>query len=604
MAVLLSLRAKLVLVTCSLLIGFGLAVVIYLKVQFADHLTQELLKRGVSVARHLAAISAKGFIEGDTLYLDYLAKDHRQAEDDIVYIFMLSAQGDVLAHSYEDSYPAALVTVNPLQPDKSSSRVRVDMGDEGLVYDIAVPVLDGGPGSVHLGISAATVASSVNALILQLLAAVALLCLAAVAIALAASRQISRPIVRLTEAVKALGGGDRTLRLPVVAQNEVGQLTDAFNLMVEQLGQAEGRLSYQKQFLEALLDDIPVPVFYKDRQGLMLGCNRAYCEFRGRARAELVGRAAADIYAATEATIHSARDSDVFDNRQPVSYELEVRDAGEVCHQMIFHKAPFYAQDQELGGIVGVMIDVSVERQAEQFRREFVSTVAHEFQTPLATIIGFADLLQHGTLEKAQARDALGLIIGKAEALSRMVDELLDLSRVEAGRAIAVEPVLTDLRPVLTAALDNFRTSHASHKLAVTLPEYPIELHVDPDRLVQILDNLLSNAVKYSAQGSRIDFCAERGGQAFRFTVADQGIGMTAEQRTHLFEKFYRANPANTAPAGTGLGLYICKAIIDAHGGNIQVASAPGQGTRMTVSLPWPSPRAEAATAAETILPA
>jgi PAS domain S-box-containing protein len=593
-----SLRVKLVILTCSLLIGFGLAVGVYLKALFADHLSQELLKRGISIAHHLSTLSANAFIEGDTLYLDYLAKDHQHTEDDIVYIFMLSPDGKVLAHSFDNSYPVELITVNPLPSGTSSRVVRVDMAEEALVYDIAVPVLDGRPGSVHLGISAVTVSNAVQSLILQILTVIGVTGLIALGIALIASRQISRPIALLTQAVEALAAGNKAQHLPVEAQDEVGQLTIAFNRMVEQLAVAENRLNYQKRFLEILLDDIPTPVFYKDHQGRMLGCNRAYCDFWGHNKATVLGRKALDIYSSAEAGIHAARDAEVFGRQQAVRYELAVRDADDMTRQMVFHKAPFFDQETDQAGLIGVMLDITKEHQAEQLRGEFVSTVAHEFQTPLATIIGFAELLLQVSLEEATAQDALDTIVTKAEALSGMVDELLDLTRIEAGRTIRVEMEYGDLRPTLAETLENFRASCSSHEMVATLPDGPINILVDRDRLVQVVDNLLSNAVKYSAPGSQVAFKVEDGEQDLRFTIADEGIGMSADQSTHLFEKFYRADTSNTAPPGTGLGLYICKAIIDAHAGDIQITSSPGQGTQVVVRLPKNPPQVNSGSAA------
>ena len=590
-----SLRIKLVILTFSLLIGFGLALVIYFKAQFAHQISQELLKRGVSIARHLSTLSANAFIEGDMLYLDYLAKEHRQTEDDIAYIFMLGPHGEVLAHSFDGLYPVALAGVNPLPQGQDFHLLRIDTGGSELIYDIAVPVLDGRPGSIHLGLSEAVVNVAVNIMLLKIFAVIGVVGLLSLGLALLASRQIARPITRLTEAVQALSGGDRSICLPVSVHDEVGQLTEAFNRMVAELGQTEQRLMDQKMFLEVLLDDIPVPVFYKDLQGRMLGCNRAYCDFRGQGKRQLDKRRAPEIYPASEADIHMAKDAEVLRTRQPVRYELAVRDANHKGRQIIFHKAPFVDRDQQPSGIVGVMLDVTLERQVEAFRRDFVSTVAHEFQTPLAAILGFADLLLQGTLDKKGAHEALQTIIHKAESLSLMVDELLDLTRMEAGKTLRIVPKQVDLRPILAEALESFRAGCTSHELVVSLPVGRLDIWGDRDRLVQVVDNLLSNAIKYSPPGSRVTFTAEPEKQGLRMTITDQGIGMTAEQRSHLFEKFYRADTSNTAPTGTGLGLYLCKAIMDAHGGEIDICSIPEQGTRVDVTLRWSASRVEAA---------
>jgi PAS domain S-box-containing protein len=581
-----SLRGKLLVLTCTLLIGFGLSVSIYLKAHYADKLSQELLKRGISIAHHLSTLSANAFIEKDSLYLDYLAKEHHKTEEDISYIFMLDPQGMVLAHSFESSYPIELTTVNPLSPDKTSSVVSVDTGDE-LVYDIAVPILDGKPGSIHLGISAKMVDDAVQTLITNLLTAMSMMGLITLGIAFIASRKISRPVTLLTQAVEALADGDRRQHnLPVETQDEIGQLTKAFNRMVEQLGQAEESLNYQKRFLEVLLDDIPTPIFYKDRQGYLLGCNRAYCDFWGHDKNSIVGSEASNLYLAEEAKIHAAKDVEVFNEGRSVRYELTVQDSNNKKHQVIFHKASFLDEKNLPAGIIGVMLDITKERQSEQSRREFVSTVAHEFQTPLAIIIGYADLLFENSLDNEATREALRTICDKTEWLSEMVDDLLDLARIEAGKVINIEPICGDIRPLLIETLNNFRAGHPLYQLQVTLPDTIPDICVDHTRLQQVIGNLLSNAMKYSTKETQICVSAVSDEKGLYIKITDQGIGMTVEQLSHLFEKFYRADTSNTASQGTGLGLYICKTIIDAHNGDIQIQSAPGQGTQVTVYLP------------------
>jgi signal transduction histidine kinase len=173
-----------------------------------------------------------------------------------------------------------------------------------------------------------------------------------------------------------------------------------------------------------------------------------------------------------------------------------------------------------------------------------------------------------------------------------MVDELLDLSSIESGRNIRIDARATDLRPVVTEAIDAFRASVSTHEIVVDLPDSPLVGHFDPTRVVQVLDNLLSNAIKYSTDNARVTVKVEEDSQSLDITVADQGIGMNPEQTARAFEKFYRVDTSNTSPTGTGLGLFICKAIVEAHGGTIQVSSTSGRGTRVAVRLPRHPPQA------------
>jgi PAS domain S-box-containing protein len=543
-----SLRLKLIVLTFSLLLGFSLVLGLYLKALFADQLSDELLKRGVSIARLLSTLSANAFIENDVLYLDYLAKDQRQTEADIVYILMLDSHGKVLAHSFDESYPLELADANRLEAGAGMSIARIRLDGGKLIYDIAVPVLDGRPGTVRLGLSADTVSTAVQTLIQQVLLAILLTGLVAVALAILASRRISRPIVMLTRAVEALARGDREQQLPVVTQDEIGRLTNSFNQMVVQLGNTEQRLEFQRRFLEILIDDIPTPVFYKDHQGLMLGCNRAYCEFWGQTKDNVIGRKALKLYPEGESGLHAQKDAEVFRTGQPVRYEISIVDATGNPRNVVIHKAPFKNPVDNSKGLVGVIMDISSERRADRMRREFVSTVAHEFQTPLTVILGYADLLKEKGLTLAESGEALETIEATAQKLSLMVDELLDMSRLETGRKIMLHPQEIDLRPLLFEVIQNFRDANHGHSWETRIPDPPLPCRGDPVRLRQVVDNLLSNAAKYSADETTIQLSAGRDGQSVWFSVTDQGVGMSDEEAEHLFEKFYRADTSETAP--------------------------------------------------------
>lgn len=244
--------------------------------------------------------------------------------------------------------------------------------------------------------------------------------------------------------------------------------------------------------------------------------------------------------------------------------------------------------------------DISREKAAERaliemdrMKSELISTAAHELNTPLSAILGYAELLltpdAAATFSAAQRHDFLKEIYDRGEALSSIINNLLDISRIESGHAVAIDLQETDFTIVLRKSLEFFRLHDKTHLFRLDLPAESGEpmLRIDRHRVNQVLENLLSNAVKYSPKGTEIVLKGRRDPQGgWEVCITDQGIGMTPEQVDRVYDKFYRADVSNTAIGGLGLGMSIVKQIIEAHNGSIQIESAKGQGTTVIFSLP------------------
>ena len=236
-----------------------------------------------------------------------------------------------------------------------------------------------------------------------------------------------------------------------------------------------------------------------------------------------------------------------------------------------------------------------VLRDSDRMKTQFISTAAHELRTPLSSVLGYAELLLHpetiGGIDANQQREFLDEIYGKAEALCKIVDDLLDVSRVESGVSIPLEKKQYDLGEIIRKEVGHFRVHTSKRQFELTLSENQGALiWVDRNKLVQILENLISNAVKFSPAGGLIRINGTVTDRGYRLVVADEGIGMTPEQVELMFDKFYRADHTNTAIDGLGLGMHIIHHIIKAHEGDIRVASNLGKGTVVTVDLPFGEP--------------
>jgi signal transduction histidine kinase len=229
-------------------------------------------------------------------------------------------------------------------------------------------------------------------------------------------------------------------------------------------------------------------------------------------------------------------------------------------------------------------------RELDQAKTEFLSVVSHELRTPLTALQGFSELLLRSTLPPEKAHRCLVYLHTEACTLGRIVGELLDLSRIEAGRPLELHPEPVDLDALLERNVELFASEHRQHRFEWTPTAPGLALRADPDALDRMMKNLLSNAVKYSPRGGRVIVSAspapDRPGMV-EVAVEDDGVGIPAEQLPRIFDKYVRVPHPDTAAArGLGLGLSLVKALAEAHGGGVEVDSLPGKGSRFRLLLP------------------
>jgi len=222
----------------------------------------------------------------------------------------------------------------------------------------------------------------------------------------------------------------------------------------------------------------------------------------------------------------------------------------------------------------------------DQLKDSFLSTAAHELRTPLTSIQGFSEILLTRELDEDRKKYYLDTINKQSAQLAQIIDDLLDISRLEAGKGLEIKSEPVDLGLLLVETVQPFIETSVKHHFRLEgLTETP-PVQGDPFRLEQVIRNLLSNAVKYSPEGGSITIHTRVSGKYFEVGVQDEGIGLTPEQQAHLFEKFYRADESNRSTGGTGLGLAICKLIVEGHGGHIWAESESGAGSTFAFSIP------------------
>jgi signal transduction histidine kinase len=355
--------------------------------------------------------------------------------------------------------------------------------------------------------------------------------------------------------------------------------------------QLYGQVSYEKQRLDALLDSAADGILILNSDHTVERCNIAFEKLSGRPRLEIQGRAHAEV-------IRWAR--------RPEGLTLDEAEAGGwplTSNAYLYVEgdlerteppnlpvgityAPLLTGDGTLRNIIATVRDITRFRTAEEIKNTFVSVVSHELKTPVALIKGYVSTLRRedAKWDKNVIRDSLAVIEEEADHLASMIEDLLDASRLQAG---GIKPNLADMSlPELSERLaERFRTQSSRHTIVVDFPRrFPVIL-ADENRIAQVLSNLVSNALKY-APGGEIRISGEVRPEQVIITVSDQGPGIDPGDIPYIFDRFYRSDQATRKTKGAGLGLYLAKAIVEAHGGRIWVDPKPGAGARVCFSLP------------------
>ena len=444
-----------------------------------------------------------------------------------------------------------------------------------LIY-LAVP---GGPGVVRVASDLSQVNATVRRAQAGVLGAAALALLVGVIASLAAARSFARPLAEIGAAARSIARGEAP-RLPRSGIPDVDAVAAALRQMHEQLAERFEQLRREQAESAALVESMIEGVIAADARGRIVSVN-------GAARRLLGYPADAALPPLPE--LFRARAA-----RDAVTRVL----GGEAVHDVPVESenrsALLNARPLRGGGAVLVLHELTEIRRLETVRRDFVANVSHELKTPLTSIAGYAETLLGDAPDPETSRRFLATILGNAQRMQRLVDDLLDLSRIESGRwRPQAEPV--NLAGAAQDAWSGLAARAAGRGVSLVVEAEPeaTTVHADPQALSQILTNLFDNALRYAPDGGRIVCRSVPDAGGITVSVHDDGPGIPAEHLPRVFERFYRADPARArAEGGTGLGLAIVKHLVEAHGGRVGATSERGRGT--TVSCWFPGEPASA----------
>ena len=464
------------------------------------------------------------------------------------------------------------------------------VGDESDItadfMDVAIPIPEGEPEFIVYILDSKETVSGLNTqLFMIIMQALVIGLLISLLLSFLLSKTMVGPIEKLTAGAEKVAAGDFESRLPVESTDEIGILTGTFNEMASVLQQTLAAVENERTKLDTLFLHMTDGVVAFDHTGRLIHRNPAAVTMLGRTLGE------------------DSRYDQLFGSLYPMEQILALHrpdyaEAQQVVgdRMLELYLAPF-SSDQVKGGVLIVLHDVTEQHRNEERRKEFVANVSHELRTPLTNVRSYAETLRsaEGDIPQEMENSFLDIIISETDRMTHIVQDLLTLSRLDAGNTEMRFAPFSFRESVANVCRANaMEARRHSHTLTCTLAENMPEISGDRQRLEQVVTNILGNAIKYTPDGGHIAVTGGGSGRSVWVEVTDDGIGIPEKDRDRIFDRFYRVDKARSRESGgTGLGLSIAKEIVERHHGSLRLVPREGRGTTIRLVLPIDPNRAE-----------
>lgn len=503
-------------------------------------------------------------------YMGMLGVDSRNRN-----YYILDSTGVFLAGS--DLIGGQALAVTPNLSAALAGRESSDSDPTASFMDVAIPVTRGDNTFViYVLDNRSTVESLSNELFTLIMEALVFGLVISVLLSFLLAKTMITPIERLTDAAERVADGDFSRKIEISSRDEIGILTSAFNDMAQQLKDTLDAVENERNKLSTLFLHMTDGVAAFARDGQLIHANPA-----------------AERMLQTRLNDEVAYD-DLFGTVAPLFEVLSAPDGGYIEGErevrgrtLALLLAPFSSESQ--GGALVVIRDVTEQHKVEEQRKEFVANVSHELRTPLTNIRSYAETLSDnaGELPPEMERSFLGVILNESDRMTHIVQDLLTLSRFDSGRSelkLSKFSFGAAVQDMYNAVV--LEAQRHEHELILNVPGQLPEIRADRERVLQVMMNVVSNAIKYTPDGGRIAISAGQTEGRVWMEVEDNGIGIPAEDRGRVFERFYRVDKARSRQSGgTGLGLSIAKEIMERHNGVLKLVDREGPGTTIRMEL-------------------
>jgi PAS domain S-box-containing protein len=605
----LSLRTKIMICCIGLVALLDLMVVVFVRSRLSSVLRSDSLIKGQNAALHMAVRGEHLMLTEDFVSLLKLVKNTKGNDEDVAYAYVADRTGHVVAHTFAGGFPVDLLGVNTPGPEDKWKRELLDTVEEGLVHDIAVPILQGKAGFVHVGISEHRIQRTISGFTSALVAIAGLVLLIGIGLGAAVSWAVTRPVRNLIEVAKKIRDGDLGEQVVATTKDEIGDLVESFNQMSDELLRqhkvldsrnrrirvAQEQAAWERDKLRAIINSMVEGVIFVDDKGRISFFNASAERIWQRKAEELRGRPLQECHSAEvrpkiAKVLEQVREKPGF----ALAHAMDV--PGGTC---LSSYSSVHSEDGRYLGLVLLSLDISeravLEQEQKQLREQLfqqekmvligqiAAGVAHELNTPLGTVLLRAQMMRQQMKDQADLSD-LSVIESEAQRCRGIIDSLLGFSRRSEGLIAR-----TDVDSLVTKSLSLVRNDLELKGISVEATNGDKEATIlgDANQIQQVVLNLVTNAADAMSDGGHLrvvtGLSSEEDRDMVEIQVIDDGCGMEQDVLERAFDPFFTTKEHGK---GTGLGLAICRRIVEEHGGEIRIESKPGQGTAVSVRLP------------------
>lgn len=603
----LSLRAKIMICCIGVVALLDFMVVAFVRSTLPKALLAECLTKGKNMASNLAESAEHLVLVQDMDHLQEHVEELKESDGDIAYVYVADSENAVLAHTFEDGFPADLSGVNTLGPADEWRRETLDTVEEGIVHDIAVPLFRGKVGVVHVGVWEHRIRRTIARLTWALVGIAGAVLLVAVGLAAIVSSVVTKPVRSLTKAAQKIRDGNLGECVVANTRDEIGELVDSFNQMSDELLKqhrvlddrnrlirlTQEQASWERDKLRAIIDSMAEGVIFVDAKGAISLCNKSAERIWGKSANNMLGRPLLECH---PPHMHGRILKILAQaEREPGFAVAQTMEAGK-GHRLSSYSS-VHSEDGRYLGLVLLTSDISERIALEQekarlrdqlFQQEkmvligqIAASVAHELNTPLGTILLRAQLLRRDTAGNGDLPD-LEVLGGEARRCRRIIDALLGFSRRSEG-VMSKADVSSLIRESLSIVEHDLEL-----KNIVVEADYACDgatVCVDINQIQQVILNLVTNAADAMPDGGRLRIATSLQPDHGRveIKITDNGCGMEQDVLDRALDPFFTTKERGK---GTGLGLAICERIVEEHEGELEIHSRPGEGTAVSIRLP------------------
>lgn len=505
--------------------------------------------------------------------------------------YILNHAGETLAASDTELGSSLAITPNLLSAIGGNNENHVISGAEYADWAVVL----GGGSIVYIKDSMNEMRHLNQTLFTIILQAMLVGIFFSILLAFVLAKAITAPIQSLTRGTQLVAMGQFDTEIEVNSRDELGVLTENFNVMKDRLKETLDEVSGEREKLEMILGCMKDAILTFTVSGKLLHGNNSAASILSGVREGTITLEdcfeAMDIPLALNGATIRLTSPDAAAERNRDGFVFRDRICGGKVYDVSFGIIRYAENGKMLPGCIVIAHDVTGRYELDQSRREFVANVSHELRTPLTSIKSAAETILEDPAMDEETRNFFldDYILTECDRMTRIVSDLLTLSRLDNQRTrwnIETFDMASSVKRLCAVMKKDFDDhDHTVHFTAD--PDVPV-ITGDRQRLEQVIINILTNANKYTPDGGQIDIHVGEAEKYLRITIADNGVGIPAEDMAHLFERFYRVEKSRTSDAGgTGLGLAIAKELTEAHGGRISMQSTVGKGTTVTIDLPF-----------------